>query len=424
MKYDSHIAQDGVVVQLLDIFSADQHLALLHIIEAGDQFDYGALAGAGLSHQGQPLSVPDLEIDALQHIGFVIVGKPYIPQFNIMALGEIRAALIDGDIQDFLRFGDRVQHIGEIGPQLLQRTDLRQVHGPHIEEQQERAGCQGAFQEKHPAQRYHEQHPALNDDHEGRVGRSHAAGGLVPHGVFLMDGGGEFLEGFAPHVICLDELHAADILDHDRVQRGDGTVGPVHQVVRIAEHNRHHQDRKHQRHQGNQSQRDIDGHQIGKNHHRPHQIAHQIRQVVGQKQLQLLNVLIQHGFDVSGPPLVQRPQRHLSHVFRYHTAHLEQRAVGSLVGYHSRCPEQHKAEHHRRSHSSHDPHHQFFGTGPAKGGIHQPVNFNIGHHNAQAPGHRQKHGQEQPYLLLPGPVEKQGHTIGFLLFHRLPLLSI
>ena len=67
--------------------------------------------------------------------GDVIVGG------DIMALGEIRAALIDGDIQDFLRFGDRVQHIGEIGPQLLQRTDLRQVHGPHIEEQQECAGC-------------------------------------------------------------------------------------------------------------------------------------------------------------------------------------------------------------------------------------------------------------------------------------------
>lgn len=67
-----------------------------------------------------------------------------------MALGEIRAALIDGDIQDLLRFGDRVQHIGEIGPQLLQRTDLRQVHGPHIDEQQERAGRQGAFQENIP----------------------------------------------------------------------------------------------------------------------------------------------------------------------------------------------------------------------------------------------------------------------------------
>ena len=145
---------------------------------------------------------------------------------------------------------------------------------------------------------------------------------------------------------------------------------------------------------------------------------------MGQKQFQLLDVLIQYGFDVSGPPLVQRPQRHLSHVLRYHAAHLEQRAVGSLVGYHPRHPEQHKAEHHRRGHSSHDPHHQFFGTGPAKGRVHQPVNFNIGHHNAQASGHRQKHGQEQPHLLLPGPVEQQGYTIGFLLFHRLPLLSI
>ena len=96
LKYNSHIAQDGVVVQPLDIFPADQHLALLHIIEAGDQFDYGALAGAGLPHQGQPLSVPDFEIDALQHIGFTIIGKPHIPQFNIM-VADVYSHIIDED---------------------------------------------------------------------------------------------------------------------------------------------------------------------------------------------------------------------------------------------------------------------------------------------------------------------------------------
>ena len=65
-------------------------------------------------------AVPDFEIDALQYIGSCHHRKTVHSAIQYHGFGEIRAALIDGDIQDLLCLGDRVQHIGEIGPQLLQ----------------------------------------------------------------------------------------------------------------------------------------------------------------------------------------------------------------------------------------------------------------------------------------------------------------
>ena len=303
-----------------------------------------------------------------------------------MAFGEVAPALIDRDVQDLLCLGDGAQHIGEVCPQFLKGPDLCQVQGTHIEEQQKGAGRQGASQEKHPAQGHDQQHAALDNDHKGRIGRPHPPGRLIPHGVFLVDGGGKLLKGLAPHVIGFDQLHAVDVLDHDGVQSTDGAVGPVHQVIRIAEHDPHHSDGQDQRHQRNQRQGDIDGHQIGENHHRPHQIAHQIRQVVGQEQFQFLNILVQHRLDVPGAPLIQRPQGRPGHVLRHHAAHLEQRPVGALVGRHPGAAEQHKAQSHRRRDHCHDPHHQFPGTGSVEGGVHQLIDPHIGDNNAQPAG--------------------------------------
>ena len=194
------------------------------------------------------------------------------------------------------------------------------------------------------------------------------------------------MKGLAPHVVGLDQFHAVDVLDHDGVQGADGAVGPVHQVIRIAEHDPHHSDGQDQRHQRDQRQGDIDGHQVGKDHHRPHQIAHQIRQVVGQEQFQFLNILVQHGLDVPGAALIQSAQGRPGHVLRHHAAHLEQRPVGALVGRHPGAAEQHKAQRHRHCDHCHDPHHQFGGTSPAEGGIHQLIDPHIGDNNAQPSG--------------------------------------
>ena len=107
-----------------------------------------------------------------------------------------------------------------------------------------------------------------------------------------------FLKRFAPHVIGFNQFHAADVLNHNRVQCGNGVIGPFHQVIRIAEHHPHYNNSKDQRNQGNQCQRNIDGHQINKDDYRPHQIAHKVRKVMGQKQLQLFNIFIQNRFYV------------------------------------------------------------------------------------------------------------------------------
>ena len=386
MKHDGHVFQNGVVVQLLHIFPANQHLALLHIIEPGDQFNDGALAGAGLPHQGHTLAVPDLQVDALQHIGLAVVRKPHIPQLNVVVLWEVAPTLIDRNVQNLFCLGNGAQHIGKVRPQFLQGPNLRQVQGTHIEEQQKGAGRQGASQEKHPAQGHHQQHAALDDDHKGRIRRSHPPGSFIPHGVFLVDGSRKLLEGLAPHVVGLDQFHAVDVLDHDGVQGADGAVGPVHQVIRVAEHDPHHSDGQDQGYQRGQRQRHIDGHQVEEDHHRPHQIAHQIRQVVGQEQFQFLNVLVQHRLDVPGAALIQSPQGRPGHVLRHHAAHLEQRPVGTLVGRHPGAAKQNKTQGHGHSDHRRDPYHQFGGTGPAEGGIHQLIDPHIGYNNAQPSG--------------------------------------
>lgn len=60
--------------------------------------------------------------------------------------------------------------------------------------------------------------------------------------------------------------------------------------------------------------------------------------------------------------------------------------VGAFVGGHSGTAEQHKAQRHRHCDHCHDPHHQFGGTGPVEGGIHQLINPHIGDNNAQPAG--------------------------------------
>ena len=142
MKYDGYIFQNGIVVKLLDIFSTNQHFALLHIIEAGDQFNHSAFAGTRLSHKSHAFPVIDFEVDALQYIGLAVIGKSDITKFNIVILGKVRSTLINRNIQDFFGLGNSVQYISKISPQFLQGADLRQIHGTYIDEQQKCAGRQ------------------------------------------------------------------------------------------------------------------------------------------------------------------------------------------------------------------------------------------------------------------------------------------
>ena len=129
MEYNGDIFQNGIIIKLLDIFPADQHLAFLHIIEAGDQFDHCAFPSAGAPHKRHAFAVVDFKIDAFQHIGFSIVAqatlsgssgaihlvrKAYIPQFNVMVLWKICAAFIHRNVQNLLGFRHSIQHIGEI----------------------------------------------------------------------------------------------------------------------------------------------------------------------------------------------------------------------------------------------------------------------------------------------------------------------
>ena len=142
MKYDGYIFQNGIVVKLLDIFSTNQHFALLHIIEAGDQLNHGTFTGTRLSHKSHAFPVIDFEVDTLQYIGLAVIGKSDIAKFNIVILGKVRSTLINRNIQDFFGLGNSVQYISKISPQFLQGADFRQIHGTYIDEQQKCAGRQ------------------------------------------------------------------------------------------------------------------------------------------------------------------------------------------------------------------------------------------------------------------------------------------
>ena len=281
MKYNGNILQDGIVVQFIHVDPANQHLPLLHIIKPGDQFNHGTLARAGLSHKCHAFPIPDLEVDALQDIRFPIVGKTHILKLNIMVFREVHSAFINRNVQYFFCFGNGTQDIRKVCPQFLQRPDLRQIHGADIDEQQKCTGRQGAFQKEHPAQGNHQQHPTFNQNHKGCIRRPHSPGGFIPHGILFLDRTGKFLERFAPHVVRFNQFHTADILDHNGIERCNGSVRPVHQIVRIPKHNPHYHNGQNQRHQGNQCQWDIYCHQINENCYRPYHIAHKVWKVMG-----------------------------------------------------------------------------------------------------------------------------------------------
>ena len=82
MADEPPIFQNGIVVKLLDIFSADQHLAFLHI-------------------------------------GLTVIRKSNIPKFNIMALGKICSTLINRNIQYLLGLGNSVQSSCKVCAQFL-----------------------------------------------------------------------------------------------------------------------------------------------------------------------------------------------------------------------------------------------------------------------------------------------------------------
>ena len=125
----------------------------------------------------------------------------------------------------------------------------------------------------------------------------------------------------------------------------EGTVSLMQMAKTSAALKRHHNAGQGQRDQRDQGQRGIDGEQIQENHNRSCEIGHKFRQVVGQKQFQLLDVLIENGLDRACAPLVQGSKRHFGKMLRYHAPHSKQCPIGSLVRQHTRSTQQHQPSH-------------------------------------------------------------------------------
>ena len=167
----------------------------------------------------------------------------------------------------------------------------------------------------------------------------------VPDPVLLLNGMGKLLEGAATHVIRFDQPHTRDVLNHHGIKAYQGAVDIGQDPLHSLEDDRHHNAGQGQRDQGNQGQRGIDGEQIQENHNRSCEIGHKFRQVVGQKQFQLLDVLIENGLDRACAPLVQGSKRHFGKMLRYHAPHSKQCPIGSLVRQHTRSTQQHQPSH-------------------------------------------------------------------------------
>ena len=68
---------------LADIDAVDQNLALLDVIVAANEAQYGGLTGAGGAHKGHGLLWLHMEGDPLQHPFAGLVGKPNILKFDL-----------------------------------------------------------------------------------------------------------------------------------------------------------------------------------------------------------------------------------------------------------------------------------------------------------------------------------------------------
>ena len=343
-------------------------------------------------------------------------------QFNAVVLREWPASFKDRKLQDLPHLSHTAESLGKGSGHLLERQDLRQIHAAHIGKEQKHAGAHRAPEEHKPPGWDHQEHTALHQQQESRIGRRGFMGHQIPDPVFLRNGVGKLLKRPAPHVVRLDEPHPGDILDHYRVEAHQGVVGVLQNSLHAAKDHPHHNSRQRQGEQRDQRQWDIHRQQIEEDHHRAGEIGHELRQVMGQKQLQLLNVLVEHGLDRSRAPLVQRAQGHLRQMLRDHAPHPEQGAVGPLVGQHPGGPQQHHPPHGARHHEHGAVRDHRRGAGAGQHRVHQPVQPQVGGDRQQPAPKGAQHRPDQPFLLRPCPPEQQPDRAYLFLFHIALLL--
>ena len=330
-------------------------------------------------------------------------------QSNATGLRKGRAAGKGGQIQDLLHLFHAGKRLSKGGGQFLQGQDLGEIHPAYIGKKQKYAAGNASPEEKQAAYWNHQHHSALQQQQKGGIGRSRLVCDQVPDPVLLLNGMGKLLEGAATHVIRFDQPHTGDVLNHHGIKAYQGAVDIGQDPLHSLEDDRHHNAGQGQRDQGDQGQRVIDGEQIQENHNRSCEIGHKFRQVVGQKQFQLLDVLIENGLDRACAPLVQGSKRHFGKMLRYHAPHSKQRPIGSLVRQHTRSTQQHQSPHGARRDQQSAVGDNCFGTGAGEHRIHQPVNADIRCDDQNTAAKGTQNGQDQPFPFRPGPLQQPLH---------------
>ena len=178
LQHLAEVPAQGGDLDLADVDTVDQDLALLELVVPADQGEDGALAGAGGTHKGHRLAGIHMEGNALQHPLAGNVAEPHVPELDL-ALHLVQLNGIGGilhlglDVHDgehlFCRCQRRLQpvellgqvldggeelgdvHIkgddGAAGNGLTQKADVVQVtHAAQIEQAQDRADIEHIHQ--------------------------------------------------------------------------------------------------------------------------------------------------------------------------------------------------------------------------------------------------------------------------------------
>ena len=217
---------------------------------------------------------------------------------------------------------------------------------------------------------------------------------------------------------CLDETHPAHVFMDGAGEIPASGIDLGHEFVEATEHDRHHHRYEQQRQDADQGQGDADRQQVAEHDHRPGQVQHQLRQVVGQEQLQLFDALVHDHLDLPGAPLIEGAQGHLSHMLRDHAPHLEQGVVRPPVGGQG-GKQGGQGLHRRRCQDNPCPlQRETGGTRPLRHGVHYPVKGEVGDDGTQTGQEGHSNGGVDIPPVPPRPGHQRGKGLFFFGSHK------
>ena len=246
LAHEGHRIHQLILVHVLHMHAADQHIAALRIKESGEQVRQRGLAAAGGPHKGHRLPLANAQRNIFQRVLLAVVAESHVLQRHraslrvpgLVALGEGRA------VQHAVNAGERVLHQHVVFAhvhQLAQRHRHRR-RDDDIEQQvqhQLRRDC-AAGQPEAAEDQEHEH--AVDRQRVQAHGHAHFLGVGDRPALVIINGGLEFLEREHRLTEGLDYGNAPDVFN--------GLAGHIRQRILVLDHFLLHTLAGHLRHDG------------------------------------------------------------------------------------------------------------------------------------------------------------------------------